>query len=441
MPSTENPTSSPEPADPQAIVAARCQEIQSCLGAMEVPEFESIPMIGMAVRLSLHINGLPLIDYEVLKRVCVAMLGIPRLAVDQIVRLLAEIEFVRLQQEGSTIKGVLPDIPFLDEVYEGVGEYVANSTRFNEAEQLALAVVERLAASPHNKDSLRNKLGADTKLFERSLAIGKEGSYLVPHRVRGTDVIVSPVYFAENGDLFADQVAKVGAKSVSTLLDAVRAAQGWPLKLIEENAKINQTPVDANQVGLLKRLASDGAIKPPFLKTTYSGENHFMFTPTPAMASLRTPAKRVIYENAMAIVSAIRLGQLLPERYAIRNPAAVLFKLRTELRLKKATTEFTQQYSSLTHLRIIRLIPVGGNYTQVHVIDTPENRASLDIAYQLVTDGQATGLEIDEDARRALQSNQDYVDSIIGASQLRRRESVALAPEDKEKFEQLLLSY
>ena len=74
---------------------------------------------------------------------------------------------------------------------------------------------------------------------------------------------------------FADQVAKVGAKSVSTLLDAVRAAQGWPLKLIEENAKINQTSVDANQVGLLKRLASDGAIKPPFLKTTYSGEKSF----------------------------------------------------------------------------------------------------------------------------------------------------------------------
>ena len=69
MPSTENPLSKPEPNDPQAVVAARCQEIQSCLGALEVPEFENIPMIGMAVRLSLHINGLPLIDYEVLKRV------------------------------------------------------------------------------------------------------------------------------------------------------------------------------------------------------------------------------------------------------------------------------------------------------------------------------------------------------------------------------------
>ena len=127
---------------------------------------------------------------------CVAMLGIPRLAVDQIVKLLAEIEFVRLQQEGSTIKGVLPNILFLDEVLrKGVGEYVANSTHFNEAEQLALAVVERLAASPHNKDSLRNKLGADTRLFERSLAIGKEGSYLVPHRVRASDVIRQPHLF------------------------------------------------------------------------------------------------------------------------------------------------------------------------------------------------------------------------------------------------------
>ena len=128
-------------------------------------------------------------------------------------------------------------------------------------------------------------------------------------------------------------------------MDAVRSAQGWPLRLIEHDQRIDAAEIAPDQVNLLKRLACDGLVKPPSLKTTYSGENQFMFTPTPAGVSLRTPARRTIYENATAIVSAVRLGQLLPEEFAIRKPVAVLQKLRGEMRRGKATTEFTQQYA------------------------------------------------------------------------------------------------
>src|SRR5690242_8139870 len=47
--------------DLQADTAARCHEIQVCLGNTDVPDFESVLEIGMAVRLALHLRGLPLL--------------------------------------------------------------------------------------------------------------------------------------------------------------------------------------------------------------------------------------------------------------------------------------------------------------------------------------------------------------------------------------------
>ena len=142
---------------------------------------------------------------------------------------------------------------------------------------------------------------------------------------------------------------------------------------------------------MLKRLAQDGAVRPPCIKTSHAGENYFLFTPTPGDACL-TPAKREIYEKAMAIVAAVRQGQFLASRYAIREPGAVLYKLKTDLKLSRATTEAIAQYKQLTILRVARLMPVGNTgYAELHIIDTPENREALRIAYDLVNARAAVG--------------------------------------------------
>src|SRR5690606_17307253 len=130
------------PQEP-AVTAARCHEIQVSLATHEVPEFEAIPLIGMAVRLALHIRGLPPFDFEVLKLVASHYLAIPSIVVERIVRILAEVEFVRLQQQGSTIKRILPTVPYYEDLYEQIGEFAALEHQFNEAEQLAIYLVDR----------------------------------------------------------------------------------------------------------------------------------------------------------------------------------------------------------------------------------------------------------------------------------------------------------
>jgi hypothetical protein len=143
-----------------ATVVARCNEIQTSLGNKEIPEFDTISEIGMAVRLALQIRGLPLIDFPTLKLVGVHFLSIPGLAVDRIVRLLADVEFVRLQTEGQSIKAVLPTVPYYDDLYQKLGNFTENERHLSEPEELAIHIVDRLAKSPENKDALRNATGA-----------------------------------------------------------------------------------------------------------------------------------------------------------------------------------------------------------------------------------------------------------------------------------------
>ena len=152
---------------------ARCHEIQLAIRDKEVIKFEKIPEIGMAVQLALHIRGLPIIEYQLLKMVATSLIGIPRLAVDRIVFLLAEIGFVKIHSEGKSIKAVLPSVPYFEDLYDGIGEYYENQSNPDEFEKLSLIIVDSLAGSPFNIDSLADKLGADRKDFDQSIEIGE----------------------------------------------------------------------------------------------------------------------------------------------------------------------------------------------------------------------------------------------------------------------------
>ncbi|MHB1799600.1 MAG: hypothetical protein ACYCUI_15095 [Vulcanimicrobiaceae bacterium] len=418
-------------------LAVRCHEIQVGLGTTEVLEFDQLALVGMAVRLSLHIRGLSAIPFEVVKLVCYHYLDISQHAVQRVVELLAEIEFVKLGTEGKTIKTVLPNVPYYEQLYEQLGGYACDAG-LNEAEQLSIDLLQRLARSPQKLDSLRSKIGADTSLFDRSISVGKEGAYLRLVRARGRDVLLTPTYFSENPELYADAVAGGGADQIQKVLTAIRGAQGFPLSLVEKTKRIGSTELSEEEVRLTIRLAQDGVVRPPSLKTPHAGENFFLFTPTPSGAALAS-TKRDIYEKAMAIVSAVRQGQFLPQHFAIRNPGAILYTLRSELKLRGATTEAAAQYKNLVYLRIARLADAGSGFKQLHIIDTEENREALEIAYRLVDEGIAKGIEVDEDARKAIQQDQSFVDSLVASGKLKKARKVALSESQQQQLDLIFL--
>jgi hypothetical protein len=418
-------------------VAARCHEIQTGLGLMEVPEFENLRAIGMAVRLALHIRGLASVNYGTLRLVANHMLGIPTTALRGILVLLAEVEFVKLQTEGKTMKAVIPNVPYYETLYEQLGDY-AGTLDFNEAEQLSIDILCRLSKAPEKLDTLKSKLGAESKLVDRAFDVGKQGVYFRVHRSRGRDVALSPTYFSENAEIYADVVAGAGSGQIQKILNALRDMQGVPLSVIQTTKEIAGVSFTDAELNLLLRLAQDGAVKPPSITTRHAGEQFFLFTPTPSGGALAY-TKRDIYERAMALVAAVRQGQFLPRKYAIRSPGAVLYTLKRDLKLARATTEATQQYRKLVHLRLARLVDLGNGYSELHIIDTPENRESLNIAYTLVDAGVAAGAEVDEHARNALQQDHSFVESLVSSGALQRRENVPLTPDQQLELDYTFL--
>jgi len=415
--------------------ALRCHDITIGLGNKEVPDFEVITEVGLMVKLALHIRGLSRIPYETLKLAASHFLGISTLICRNIVLSLAEIEFVQIISEGSTIKAIVPTVPFYEDLYDQVGEF-ASTKKVNETEELAITILKKLTHSPIHSSWIY-ELGAEKSLVQRNLSIGEQGNYIINKRSRGKDILLSPVYFSENADLFSDLVAKSGAKTVQKILTLIKQAQGIPLHIVETRKEINGVKLTDQEITLLKSLAHDSVIKPPSIKTSHSGENYFLFTPKPGEARL-SATKREIYERAMALVSAVRQGQYLPKEYAIRSPYAILRKLSNDNEIG-ASTEALEQYKQLTVLRVGRLVKQYNGWMKFVLNDTEENREAVKLALELIEIGEGKGLEIDDDARLAIAQGQTYIESLISANKLKEKETVSLSEEHQEEVDNLFL--
>lgn len=416
-------------------LASKCHDIQISLGSKEVPEFEVLPKIGMMVNLSLHLRGLPILEYDKVKLASTHYFGIPSLLFNEIIRDLAEIEFVKLISEGSTIKKVIPNVPYFENVYQMIGGFATSSKNFNEPEQLALKILTKLTDSPTEKSNLFS-FGAEKKLMQRNLQIGEQGGYIISKMARGKEIILSPLFFSENPEVFADLTARSGAKKVQNILQLIKKSQGLPLSIIEKNLQIAGQEITHEDLKLIKSLAQDGMVKPPSISTPHSGQNYFIFTPTPGNSKLNSSNKE-IYERAMALIASVRQGQFLADKYRILWPIKILMALKRNGYLKP-NTEAIQQYNQLALMRVGQLIPDTRGHRFV-LTQTPENISALDLAINLLNTGEITNMEINEDVRIALQKDQSYIESIIASTKLREGEKIALDEETKAELDNLLI--
>ncbi|XVJ70456.1 MAG: hypothetical protein HEQ39_13010 [Rhizobacter sp.] len=290
----------------------------------------------------------------------------------------------------------------------------------NEHEEVAIAVLNELKSKPEKRDTLIGRLGAPKAVFSRVELITQTGGLVLPKRARGQDILVSPFYFADSLDALANHAAAGGARGVQRILDLLKKAQGWPLSLIVRTGEINGTKLTANELQLLREMVADGVLRPPSLRNSVSNvDEHFVFTPMPGGRAM-DGASREIYERTMAIVAAVRKGQLLPSHYAIRSPVRLLETLRDNKKIR-ASTEAAFQYTNLVILRVGRLVPTDrAGWYQFHLIDTPENIQAINDAITIFQTGEPLSAGVFEDARIALQRDESYVQSILASTALRQ---------------------
>lgn len=421
-----------KPADD--ILAIRCHDVTTTLAGTQVGDFDQLVVVGMAVRLALHLRGVQAIAYDLLKQVGLHLLHIPPTSLRQVVEMLADVEFIKVDQEGKTIRAIIPTIPFYDDLFKGLGE--AGSVRgFSEAEQLTLTLLERLATGPVLEEHVRQS-GAESKLVKRMVDTGVQGGYLIGRRARGKDVLLSPVYQPENPDAFADLVAGSGATRVQKVLATIGSNQGWPLSLAIKQGRIGQQQLTPQEINVIVTLAGDGFAAPPSIKTTHAGSNYFIFGPKPGAARLH-PTKRPVYEAAMALVAAVRQGQLLPKAYAIRSPQALLRSLH-EKKFLRANTEAVEQYRELSILKVGRLVEAGGGFRRFELIERPENIEAVEMAIRLVG-GSAPPPAVDDDIVLAFRKGESYMESLVSRKRLVDEKKVELDPDSKREIEDLLL--
>jgi hypothetical protein len=383
-------------------------------------------------------RGLGQIDYEVLRKVSDHFMSIPSIALEKVLRVLAGIGFVRLVERGTKIQQVIPNIPVFNDVYEGIGSYASSECELNSHEEVTLAILAELQDAPRNRDALYNTLGVDKVLFNRCLTIGQKSGILSEHLARGRRMLISPYYFSDNLDGLADAAASVGASAIRSALGKIRSNQGWPLALIAAQKEVGGLKLNPTEVALVHKLAEEGVIKPPTIRFA-TGDHSFIFTPKPGETRLNA-ANREIYERAMALISAVRKGQLLANQFKIWSPERILEALRDRGYIG-SNSEARDQYQNLVVLRVAYLKQTTSDKWQLHLNPTSENKTALDLAINLLRTGALAGMEVNQEARIALTRDEEYIQSLISASELKKRQKQITDEQAASEFEQLLLKF
>lgn len=418
-------------------IAEFSYDLHSALGEYETPELDYLKTLGMAATLSVHIRGLGEIQYEVLKLASYHYFKIPSFALEKVIDILSDLEFVDVLGSKKRIKAIIPKVPHFKSIYSVIGEYTEDDD-LNESELAMLAILNQVYSKPENKQKLINGVSADTKTIETCLKYSEAGGLLRVHKARGKEIILSPYYFSDNLEGLADLTAKSGSSNISKVLDKLKANQGWPLSMVMGNQEIGGQKLDHVELSLINTMASEGILKPPSINFGNGRSEQFVFTPKPGSVRLNA-ANREIYERAMALVSCVRKGQLMPAQYRINYPVAILKSLRNKGYLN-SNSEASKQYKNLVFMKVAFLRPTAGNKCELVLIQSEENVQALDIAINLLATGELANLEVNNEAKISFSKDETYIQSIISASDMRKRKQVQVAEEAKHEMDQLLLS-
>ena len=140
----------------------------------------------------------------------------------------------------------------------------------------------------------------------------------------------------------------------------------------------------------------------------------------------------------MSLVAAVRKGQLLPEKYRIRSPEAIISALRDNKKIG-ASSEAAFQYQNLVALRLGSLVKVHGGRYEFQLIETPENIQAVDEALSLVRAGASRFTGVQQEAQIALTKDENYIQSIAASAKFRSVSKPKLTTDEQMEVEQLLI--
>lgn len=307
-------------------------------------ELKTTQFVGMAAALATAIKGQDVVEDAVaLETVAAEQLDIDRWAFEPIIRILEDVEFVRaVQRRGSTITEFYENVPpSFEDLYQTLGQ-VWTDRRPGEIEQTLVATVQDLSFGPRRVE----ELAIDPDARDAVLALGREAEAIQVLTIGGEVVAHSPFFAFEHPESMADVLADLEVDAVRKAFEEVRGYQGTPID-ISQNAEV------------LSGLVAAGLLAAPALEDPEGNKRGFAVAAyglgRPDLLIVRKP----LLDKAMAIVSAIRMGQHWGGITSLRDPLYFLRRLSDPTWHSGFHSSARRQYGALYRMGIIRFVGKG----------------------------------------------------------------------------------
>lgn len=356
-------------------------------------ELETTQLVGMAAALASAIKGQEVIKHAVdLKTVAAEQLDINPWAFPRVVRLLADLEYVRnVQGTGDKITQFYENIPpSFDKLYERLGE-AWRDRQPGEVEESLVATVEQLSHGPRRVA----ELDVDPAARDMVLALGRDAEAIQVATIGGEEVAHSPFFAFEHPDAMEAVLATHDVVDVRRAFEELRSYQGVPIDK-SKNAVVLQGLVDA------------GLVAAPALKDPDGRERAFAIAAYGLRRSDLLVIRKPVLDKARAIISSVRMGEHFGGFTKLRLPVLFLRRLQDPWWTSNGHSSTRRQYSALHRMGIVRFVG-SPEKSGIQLIDNADNQEALALAIELLEFGEALSTrEAAIDTTQALHATGNY---------------------------------
>ena len=320
--------------------------------------------------------------------------GIDSLALPSVLEVLQEVDYITIRRDKrGKIKRIHENIPLLqDNLYESLGTNWQESQP-TELDQATVGGLELLAEAPIRHSELTDHLGDET-VVDRLLQIGDAAQFAKRLELDdGDSLIWSPYCGYEKPEALVQLFSSFDENDVREQFARVRGCQGLPLD---------------GAAGILKDAVGQGILLANSIVGT-GGPATFAFVPY-GIGPTHLRMEKNVLEKAMVLLACVRYGEGFA-RHRIRMPSAILEKLRDGGGLG-SNSEASTQYRSAADEQIVRLEDEGGGYYTAKLIDTPDNKAAVALALDLLTHGEPMTPREDPD-KKLLFTDGEYLTPLM----------------------------
>jgi hypothetical protein len=376
--------------------------------AVIAAHLEATELVGMAAAVASWIKGHDVIaDAQALKHVAAEQLDVGSFAFDDVVELLEGLEFVRnVQREGRRVVSFYESVPAdYERMYSVLGQSWQEQ-RPTEVEASLISVVDELSRGPAAVD----ELDIDPAARDLVMEVGREAEAIQIVSLGERLVAYSPFFAYENPKGVEAALQSLDIDRVAAAFKRVRSFQGIP---------ISTSP----QAEIFNGLVAAGLMAGPSLERPDHTRELFAIAPYGLPGDVLT-IQRPLLEKALAIVAAVRMGQHFGGITNLSSPVAFLHALLQPERVVAWHSSTTRQYAALQRMGIVRFVTQSGR-SGITLIDTPDNKAAVQIAIDLLEAGEATTTkELPGGFERALLVPGNYRSQIQGIRPAKRRKAI-----------------